>query len=73
LLHGIPSHDTPSCVFALIDPEQFQLLEMLEVAGCIVTTDAMHCRVETAKKVIKSDADYVFVVKDNQSRLLHAT
>jgi predicted transposase YbfD/YdcC len=49
-----------------------QLLEMLEVAGCIVTTDAMHCQVETAKKVIENDTDYVFVVKDNQPRLLEA-
>ncbi len=142
LPHGIPSHDTFSRVFALIDAEQFQesfrtwvaaveertqgeiialdgkqlrrshdkaegqkaiymvsawasensmvlgqrkvddrsneitavprLLEMLEVAGCIVTTDAMHCQVETAKKVIENDAGYVFVVKDNQPRLLEA-
>jgi predicted transposase YbfD/YdcC len=47
-----------------------QLLEMLEVSGCIVTTDAMNCQVATAKKVIENDADYVFVVKDNQPRLL---
>ncbi len=142
LPHGIPSHDTFSRVFALIDAEQFQesfrnwiaaveertkgeiialdgkqlrrshdktegqkaiymvsawasensmvlgqrkvddrsneitavpqLLEMLEVAGCIVTADAMHCQVETAKKVMENDADYVFVVKDNQPRLLEA-
>ncbi len=140
LPHGIPSHDTFSRVFALIDTEQFQesfrdwiaaveertegeivaldgkqlrrshdkakgkkaiymvsawasenslvlgqrkvddrsneitavpqLLDMLEVAGCIVTTDAMNCQVETAKKVIENDADYVFVVKENQPRLL---
>jgi predicted transposase YbfD/YdcC len=49
-----------------------QLLEILEVSGCIVTTDAMNCQVETAKKVIENDADYVFVVKDNQPRLLEA-
>ena len=49
-----------------------QLLEMLEVSGCIVTTDAMNCQLETAKKVIENDADYVFVVKDNQPRLLEA-
>jgi predicted transposase YbfD/YdcC len=142
LPHGIPSHDTFGRVFALIDPEQFQvrfrdwiaaveertegeiialdgkqlrrshdkaegkkaiymvsawasenslvvgqrkvddrsneitavpqLLDMLEVSGCIVTTDAMNCQVETAKKVIENDADYVFVVKDNQPRLLEA-
>ena len=140
LPHGIPSHDTFSRVFALIDTEQFQesfrdwiaaveertggeivaldgkqlrrshdkakgkkaiymvsawasenslvlgqqkvddrsneitavpqLLDMLEVTGCIVTTDAMNCQVETAKKVIENDADYVFVVKENQPRLL---
>jgi predicted transposase YbfD/YdcC len=142
LPHGIPSHDTFSRVFALIDAEQFQesfrnwiaaveertegeivaldgkqlrrshdkaegkkaiymvsawasensmvlgqrkvddksneitavpqLLDMLEVAGCIVTTDAMNCQVKTAEKVIENDADYVFVVKDNQPRLLEA-
>jgi predicted transposase YbfD/YdcC len=142
LPHGIPSHDTFSRVFGLIDAEQFQarfrdwiaaveertkgeiialdgkqlrrshdkaegkkaiymvsawasenslvlgqrkvddrsneitavpqLLEMLEVAGCIVTTDAMNCQTETAEKVIENDADYVFVVKDNQPRLLEA-
>jgi predicted transposase YbfD/YdcC len=49
-----------------------QLLEQLEVAGCIVTTDAMNCQTETAKKVIENDADYVFVVKENQPRLLEA-
>ena len=49
-----------------------QLLEMLEISGCIVTTDAMNCQVETAKKVIENNADYVFVVKDNQPRLLEA-
>jgi hypothetical protein len=142
LPHGIPSHDTFGRVFALIDPEQFQMrfrdwiavveertegeivaldgkrlrrshdkaggkkaiymvsawasenslvlgqrkvddrsneitaapqsLDMLEVSGCIVTTDAMNCQVETAKKVIDSDAGYVFVMKDNQPRLLNA-
>jgi predicted transposase YbfD/YdcC len=49
-----------------------QLLEMLEVAGCVVTTDAMNCQTETAKKVIENDADYVFVVKENHPRLLEA-
>jgi predicted transposase YbfD/YdcC len=49
-----------------------RLLEMLEVAGCIVTTDAMNCQTETAKKVIENGADYVFVVKENQPRLLEA-
>ena len=46
-----------------------QLLDMLEVSGCIVTTDAMGCQTAIAEKVIENDADYVFVVKGNQGRL----
>ncbi len=46
------------------------LLDLLEVSGCIVTTDAMGCQTAIAEKVIENDADYVFVVKENQSRLL---
>jgi predicted transposase YbfD/YdcC len=47
-----------------------QLLDMLEVSGCIVTTDAMSCQTAIAEKVVDNDGDYVFVVKDNQPRLL---
>jgi predicted transposase YbfD/YdcC len=46
-----------------------QLLDLLEVSGCIVTTDAMGCQTAIAEKVIEKDADYVLVVKDNQPRL----
>ena len=46
-----------------------QLLDMLEVSGCIVTTDAMGCQTAIAEKAIENDADYVFVVKENQGRL----
>lgn len=46
------------------------LLDLLEVSGCIVTTDAMGCQTAIAEKVIDNDADYVFVVKENQGRLL---
>jgi len=46
------------------------LLDMLEISGCIVTTDAMGCQRAIAEKVIENDADYVFVVKENQGRLL---
>jgi predicted transposase YbfD/YdcC len=47
-----------------------QLLDLLEVSGCIVTTDAMGCQTAIAQKAIEKDADYVFVVKENQGRLL---
>lgn len=49
-----------------------QLLDMLEVSGCIITTDAMGCQTAIAQKAIDNDADYVLVVKENQHRLLEA-
>lgn len=47
-----------------------ELLEMLEIEGCIVTADAMHCQTETASTIIEKRADYVLPVKENQPRLL---
>ena len=32
------------------------LLRQLELAGCIVTADALHCQKNIAKEVIESDA-----------------
>ena len=46
-----------------------QLLELLDLHGCIVTIDAMGCRKETAQKIIGAGADYVPAVKENQSQL----
>jgi predicted transposase YbfD/YdcC len=46
-----------------------QLLDMLEVSGCIVTTDAIGCQTKIAEKIIEKQADYVLVVKENQGRL----
>jgi hypothetical protein len=36
-----------------------ELLQALELAGCIVTADAMHCQTNIAKEIIEADADYV--------------
>ena len=49
-----------------------KLLEMLELAGAIVTIDAMGCQKEIAKKVIDKGGDFVFAVKDNQPTLREA-
>lgn len=49
-----------------------KLLGMLEISGCVVTTDAMGCQMAIAEKVVENDGDYVFVVKENQPRLLEA-
>lgn len=47
-----------------------QLLDMLEISGCIVTIDAMGCQKKIAKKVVKEkEADYVLALKGNQSGL----
>ena len=42
------------------------LLRQLELAGCIVTADALHCQKSIAKEIIEADADYVLALKGNQ-------
>jgi predicted transposase YbfD/YdcC len=42
------------------------LLRQLELAGCIVTADALHCQKETAREILEADADYVLALKGNQ-------
>jgi predicted transposase YbfD/YdcC len=46
-----------------------KLLEMLEMAGALVTIDAMGCQKEIAAKVRDQRADYVLAVKENQPHL----
>lgn len=43
-----------------------ELLQALELAGCIVTADAMHCQKHIAKEIIEADADYALALKGNQ-------
>jgi predicted transposase YbfD/YdcC len=45
------------------------LLRALELSGCIVTADALHCQKETAKEISEADADYVLALKGNQGTL----
>ena len=42
------------------------LLRTLELAGCIVTADALHCQKEIAREIVEADADYVLALKGNQ-------
>jgi predicted transposase YbfD/YdcC len=46
-----------------------QLLEILDVSGCLVTIDAMGCQTEIAAKIVAGGGDYVLAVKDNQPTL----
>ena len=45
------------------------LLRMLDVAGCIVTADALGCQKEIARLIVKKQGDYVLAVKENQPGL----
>jgi len=49
-----------------------ELLETLEIEGCIVTLDALHCQTQTVEAILEKRADYVLPVKENQPRLLEA-
>jgi predicted transposase YbfD/YdcC len=46
-----------------------RLLEMIDVKGRIITTDAMGCQRDVAKRVIDKKGDYVFCLKGNQESL----
>ena len=46
-----------------------RLLAVLEVAGCIVTIDAMGCQTEIAEQIIDREAEYVLSLKENQGQL----
>jgi len=43
-----------------------ELLRVLELAGCIVTLDAMGCQKKIAQEIHEADADYVLALKGNQ-------
>jgi len=45
------------------------LLDVLMLAGCIVTIDAIGCQTAIAQKIVDKDADYLLSVKKNQKTL----
>ena len=46
-----------------------QLLQMLELKGCIVAIDAMGSQKEIAQDILDRGADYVLSLKENQGQL----
>ena len=46
-----------------------ELLRVLGLKGCLVTTDALGCHTSTAEQVVEQEADYVLAVKANQPKL----
>lgn len=47
-----------------------EVIDMLDVKRATMTTDAMGCQKEIAKKIIESGNDYVLQLKKNQNNLL---
>ena len=47
-----------------------QLIGLLQLEGCVVTADALHCHRSMAKEIIARGGDYVLAVKGNQPALL---
>ena len=46
-------------------PAVQELLEELDISGCIIVADALNCQKKTAEAVISGGADYLLSVKDN--------
>lgn len=47
-----------------------QALALLDLEGCLVTADALHCRADTAQAILDAKADYALALKANQPGLL---
>ena len=45
------------------------LLDLLEIKGCLVTIDAMGCQRKIAEKIVEKEGDYLLAVKGNQGKL----
>jgi predicted transposase YbfD/YdcC len=45
------------------------LIELLDLKGCVVSLDAMHCQKQTAAAILEAKADYLLAVKQNQKSL----
>jgi predicted transposase YbfD/YdcC len=46
-----------------------QLLDSIDIKGCIISIDAMGCQKKIAQKIIDKGAGYLLAVKDNQEEL----
>jgi predicted transposase YbfD/YdcC len=48
------------------------LLRLLELKGCIVSLDALHCQKATVAEIREQQADYVVALKSNQGQMYEA-
>lgn len=51
-------------------PAVQELIEELNIEGCLVTADALNCQRDTAKAIVKKNADYLLDAKANQPELM---
>ena len=51
-------------------PAVRDLIEELNIEGCLVTADALNCQRETAKAIINKNGDYLLDAKANQPELM---
>ena len=50
-----------------------ELLKLLDISGCLITTDAMGCQSDIAADIVARGADYLLAVKGNQGLLYRDT
>lgn len=48
-----------------------ELLQVLDISGCIITLDAMGCQKSIAEMIIEKEADYVLALKANHGNLFN--
>jgi predicted transposase YbfD/YdcC len=46
-----------------------QLIELLDLEGCVVTIDAAGCQKDIAARIVEKNADHLLALKDNQPTL----
>jgi predicted transposase YbfD/YdcC len=46
-----------------------ELLKLLDISGCVITTDAMGCQSDIAADIVNKGGDYLLAVKGNQGNL----
>lgn len=50
-----------------------ELIKVLDIAGCIVTIDAIGCQKEIVNLISQKDGDYIIALKKNQKSLYEST
>ena len=51
-------------------PAMQELLRLIDINGCMVVADALHCQTKTAEAIVNGGGDYLLSVKGNQETLM---